>query len=533
YSHLSRPTRLAGVVLGFALLAAAVGVRGVLRFHAPKNEGPNILVIGVDSLRSDMLKISRGGGALTPNMNELVQSGRTYSYCIPPLADTAGPLMTLFTGRTPLTHGIRHSFSPGQDLSLGPTSLPALLKRRGYTTRVLTDFAGDFFSHLTKEFDQVQSADFHAVRQRRLQVLLRQVHVLPYLSGIWGRRFFPSLRNSLGLSDPSLLAEEAVPALRALRAREKFFFMVYFSALHDPYAAHSLDLYRDMGEYDGPCKYAMPLSRKRRSSLSPMDRVRARRLYEANVRAVDDAVGRILSALKRNRLADNTLVVLWSNHGEHLFEMGLGQGHGKHLKGMDVLAAPLVINEPRQRSAPKWVTEPVRTQDIAPTLLSLVGIPVPEDMEGFPLHQRDFSLPADEFFAAYSETGLWPSTDDGPGIPAERIPYPEVEEILEFDETEGRFRIGSRWEDHVLLAKHRMVQLGGERLVYIPTRQGVVYEYFNSGVDPAGIRNLAETADGAIRVKELKEVLFRALSREPGWRPQNGYWIPEAFWREE
>jgi hypothetical protein len=128
----------------------------------------------------------------------------------------------------------------------------------------------------------------------------------------------------------------------------------------------------------------------------------------------------------------------------------------------------------------------------------------------------------------YAETGLWWFWDQGG---ADRIAYPEILDLLEPDPDQpGRLRLDPAWEDHVLVAKHRLLQIGPERLVYRPTRRGVAYDLFDFRADPSA--NMARTPEGAARLRDLKEDLFQFLSREAGWRPQNGYWIPETLLRE-
>jgi hypothetical protein len=526
--QLSRPAQIARGVGIAGLAFFALGLWAVRRFHAPKNQGPNVVILAVDSLRSDILKES----SLAPRMSELARQGQVFSACVPPLPEAYGALATLFTGKTPLAHGIRHPFSPSQDVRLGPESLPARLKQSGYTVAALSDSAGDFFSRVRPEFDKVRAPESRAPVVLRQRVLQNHVHFLPYVSGLLGRRLFPSLRNMPELADPDILAEEALSFLKSLRFEDKFFLTVYFSSLHEPYALSSpMDRAFLKRDYRGPCRYALPSDPAVRAQMTDKDRARARGLYQHNVRAVDRAVGRVLDRLKRYKLDENTVVVLWSPYGEHLYEKDLGQGHGQHLRGKEVLFAPLAIREPLQKAPPRWASASVRAQDISPTLLTLLGLPVPEGMEGFPLSQRDFHLPPEEFFLAYAETGLWTSPEGGP--PFQRIPYPGLSGLLEQDPDQpGRFQISSLWEDHVLVSKHRMIQVGQERLIYIPTPQGVVYELYDFSQDPDGGDNLAGTRKGAERVKELKEVLFRYLARERGWRPQNGYWIPAAFLRE-
>ncbi len=531
-ARLPRPTLVASVVLGGGVAAFLLGLSAVLRAQSPRNQGPNVLFLAVGSLRADVLRPDDAGPLSAPRLNALARQGRTYPFCAPPLPETGPALMTLLTGRTPLSHGVRHSFPAAPDLRLGEEDLPAILRRGGYATAVLADAGGGLFSRLGDAFDETRapSDGLRAAAQRR--VLKGHPHLLPYLRGPWARRALPALRGMPELSAPGLLAAEAEDLLEKMRRRKKFFLLVYFSALQEPYALQESPSRAALDpSYRGACKYALAAGPAQPRHLPPEDRARVRTLYDANVRAVDRAAGRLLDALKKSGLDENTLVALWSPHGEELFDRNGSWGHGDHLRGPEVLSAPLVLREPRQRTAPRWIPEPVRAQDVAPTLLSLLGFSVPPEMEGFPLDKREFGLPPEEAFLAYAETGLWRFPRNGGSYQADRIMYPPVPDALERDpEAPDHWRLRPAWEDHVLVAKHRMIQLGWERLIYVPTRRhGVRYELYDFSQDPQGLKDLSRTPEGAERIKELKEVLFRYLAGERGWRPQNGYWIPEAF----
>ncbi len=528
------PVRFGGLVAVVFLAVFIGGVWGVFRLQARRNQGSNVLVLMVDSFRSDMISAQRDGKPLAPRIAELAAQSRTFTSCVPPLARNYPSLMTFFTGLSPFTHGVRDAFPSPDELGLGAEGIPVRLNKEGYWTEAVADFGGNFFGRVRESFHRVRAPDARAGSLFRQRAFKRQVHLLPYFSGYWGRQAFPSLRGLAELSDPMLLAQEAEARLARLRFKDKFFLTVYFSALREPYALSS-SLAGDVmhNRYRGSCRYMMPMAAGARARFSPADRERVRELYENNVRAVDAAVGRVLDALKKNGMTDKTIVVLWSPYGEQLFERGLGQGHGNHLRGREVVEAPLVFQDPRHRMPARVVSEPVRGVDAAPTLLSLLNLAAPLEMEGYPLTERDFGGEADEYFAAYSETGIWASPFDGGFYQKQRLPYPPVPLMVEFDFWRGGYlRLKPEYADIVMMARHRMVQLGQERLVYVPTRPSVRYELYHFGADSNGETDFAVMREGAKRVQDLRDVFFRTLSRENGWRPQNGYWIPEAFLRE-
>jgi hypothetical protein len=521
----AHPRRLAVVVLGGGLAAVSLGVWSVHRLHAPRNAGPNVLLLIVTGLRSDLLPPE--GSATFPRLSALAAESRVYAACYPPVPQTSPALMTLVTGRSPLRHGVRHSFPSSDLLRPGTDNLISILRQNGYTTAALTDAGGDFFSRMGDLFHTVRGADRSLPRLLQERVLRRHCHLFPYLTRRPLRALFPVLRNFPELTPPARLARETDARLRRLRSREKFFLAVHVSALEAPFAGAPPP---GGSAYTGPHRYAFSPSHAE-EGISESDKERIRLLYQTNARAVDAAVGRILDSLKNRRLEENTIVLAWSPFGEQLFERGLGLGHGGHLFGRETLAAPLIIRVPRKRIPPRRVEEAVRAQDVAPTVLSLLGIGVPDGMDGFPLEQREFGEPAEEFFGVYAETE-WPSFVSGGPDPA-NMKTRALGQLLEIDLwAPSHLRVNAAWEDHILLRKHRMIQIGAERLVYTPTQKESVYRLFQLEEDPDGMADAAGSRKNAERVRELKDALYRFMARESGWHPQNGYWIPEAFLRE-
>jgi arylsulfatase A-like enzyme len=88
--------------------------------------------------------------------------------------------------------------------------------------------------------------------------------------------------------------------------------------------------------------------------------------------------------LERRRLMDDTWIVLTADHGEEFGEHGnIDVGHGLTLYG-EVLRVPLIFH-PAEAQAGKRLSRQVRLIDVAPTILDLVGVPIPEEMEGVSL----------------------------------------------------------------------------------------------------------------------------------------------------
>jgi iduronate 2-sulfatase len=104
-----------------------------------------------------------------------------------------------------------------------------------------------------------------------------------------------------------------------------------------------------------------------------------RRAYAASVSYMDAQVGRVLAELQRLGLADNTIVVVWSDHG---FLLGEHSIWGKHCLYEQALRSPLMIRNPGLPQPGRTSDVIVETVDLFPTLTDLCGLRAPEALDG-------------------------------------------------------------------------------------------------------------------------------------------------------
>lgn len=102
--------------------------------------------------------------------------------------------------------------------------------------------------------------------------------------------------------------------------------------------------------------------------------------YNTAVTGADAAIGKLLAALRQQKLYGNTAIVVVADHGESLGAHG-EQTHGVFLYD-DTIHVPLLVRLPEGQPAAKRVPAKVRLVDVAPTLLEIAGIPVPSQMQG-------------------------------------------------------------------------------------------------------------------------------------------------------
>jgi tetratricopeptide (TPR) repeat protein len=125
--------------------------------------------------------------------------------------------------------------------------------------------------------------------------------------------------------------------------------------------------------------------------------------YDSEVAYVDQAVGRFHQSLAAQRLLENTLIVLTSDHGESLGEHG-EETHGYFIY-QSTLWTPLIVHWPAGAAVgPARVDEPASLIDIAPTLLDFLGVPMPRQFQGHSLLGLLHARPPDGEEPVYAES---------------------------------------------------------------------------------------------------------------------------------
>ncbi len=124
--------------------------------------------------------------------------------------------------------------------------------------------------------------------------------------------------------------------------------------------------------------------------------------YNGAVTSTDTAVGKLLAALRQQKLYANTAVLVVADHGESL------GAHGEDTHGVflydETIHVPLLVKLPEAQPAAKHVATRVRLVDVAPTLLEIAGVPVPSQMQGQSLLRAAKGSGADQ--AAFSRSDL-------------------------------------------------------------------------------------------------------------------------------
>ena len=452
---------------------------------------PNILMIGSDTLRADRVLNPAYFRALAPNITHLAQRGVYFPNCYVPCARTAPSLISLFSGTWPHTHGVRDNFVEVSETGPPVRMLPECLREHGYRTVTISDWCGADFGKFPFGFDVADiPADAwnikYLIRQgpKDLRLLLSI-----FCHNRFGRRVLPEIYYLGGVPQTAHVGLRAREVLSRLSVTEEPFLLnVFFSTTHPPFASESpySELYSSRG-YRGESKYAMTrlndpfdIIRRQADSRQEFDLEQIIDLYDGCVARFDAEVGRVLAALDACGLTDNTIVVVYSDHGMEFFEHGTW-GQGNSAIGDFSARIPLLVCDPRTGGGRRCETV-VRSIDIAPTLAALVGCDF-AGPEGVSLQALIQGTPFDGDLAAFNETGIWIA--EMPGLPQQHLLYPDLTELLDVvDPAEGTLTVKSVYKDQIIKAKDRMIRRGRWKLVYQPLERGMHLQLFDLLLDP-------------------------------------------------
>ncbi|MBL9084853.1 MAG: sulfatase [Planctomycetales bacterium] len=385
-----RPTLILCALIGCSLTAAAATAA-----DAAAKKRPNVLFLAIDD-QNDWIGCLGGHPLVkTPNIDRLAARGTVFTnaHCQMTLCNPSRT--SLMTGLRPSTTGV-YGLSPWfrtVDALKDRVALPQYFHQHGYKTySVGKIYHGGVGGPKLKaqEFDVWGDAGGVGVRPPQKLIPPTPMGNNPLMD--WG--VFPHADVEKG---DYQVASWAIEKLEQMPKDEPFFLAAGFFLPHVPcYATQRwFDLYPDddsvlpavkEGDRDDVPRFAwylhwnLPEPRLKwvRENNQWRNLVRS---YLACVSFTDAQVGRVLDALKASGHEDDTIVVLWGDHGWHLGEKAIT---GKNTLWERSTRVPLVFAGPGVRAGQKCA-EPAELLDMYPSLVELAGLPARTDLEGLSL----------------------------------------------------------------------------------------------------------------------------------------------------
>ncbi len=365
----------------------------------------NVLLICVDDLRPQINCYGVSGMA-TPNLDLLAAEGRRFEHQYVQVPTCGASRCSMLTGRYPHAEGAydNDAFLALPTSNGADVSMPRLFRDQGYRTISIGKITHrpDGLRDDTHTPELAEAWDEVGMPTGRWRTAWDAFFAYADGSTRVPGKTPATERADVGDRDypDGLIADAAVEKLEELKGRpEPFFLAVGFIKPHLPFNAPATywALYDEQqislaSNRCPPLGVDPTISLHRSSELTPrytglatagvVTDAEARRLrhgYYACVSYVDAQIGRVLRALDENGLTDETIVVVWGDHGWHLGEHGIW---GKHTLHEAALRSPLIIRTPHITLPGEATNGIVESVDLFPTLTELCRLPRPEGIDG-------------------------------------------------------------------------------------------------------------------------------------------------------
>jgi choline-sulfatase len=312
-------------------------------------EAPNIILITIDTTRADRMGFLGSKRGITPNLDTLARQGIVFerAYSQAPLTPVSHA--TIFTGTYPQFHTVTDFGHPLPSLL---PSVPEILQKSGYHTAafigsLILDPKANMAPGFDRGFDYFD-AGFH---QKHGPDESRYDSI--------ERRAGDVVAHAIGWMNKNRQA--------------RFFIWIH---LYDPHAP-----------YDPP---------------APFDK-QFKDPYDGEIAYADASLGKFFTYLRQHGLYDRALITVMSDHGESL------GAHGESMHGIflydETIRVPLLFKLPGELLAGRRVASQVRLVDVAPTLLSMLSLPLPPTFQGESLVPKMKAARKDaDDLPAYAET---------------------------------------------------------------------------------------------------------------------------------
>ncbi len=440
---------------------------------------PNVLFLFPDQLGRWATGFGGDPNARTPNLDALAAHSVDFVHAASGCPVCSPARASLMTGQYPLRHGVFLNDAP---LRTQATTLGRAFRQAGYKTA----YIGKWHLNGAERAASIPPKDRLGFESwRALGCTHDYTHSLYYADDETSPRQWPAF-------DALAQTDEAERLIRTRDPQRPFFLALAWGPPHEGFGrggrVHAPDTYRQLFEADrlvlrpnvpeGPVEDHPPFAQygpaRRAPGRTLRSLVRERLVdYYAYIALLDEMVGRLLAALDREGLADNTVVMFWSDHGD------MAGAHARMPRQSpwdECIRVPLLVRFPRAVAGGRTVRAPIDAPDLMPTLLGLCGLSVPDTVQG-----RDYGP------LLRSETDRAPAHA---ALVACYHPFAGFARALD-----GREYRGLRTERHTYVRS-----LGGPWLLY------------DNQADPFQMENLVDRPEYAALQRELEDRLRATLT---------------------
>lgn len=330
------------LVAAAGLLAGCRHQQGDRELNRIRNSIRNVVLISIDTCRADRLSCYGYSAPTTPNIDRLADRGVLFLRAQSTNPMTLPSHCSMLTGTIPPYHGVHYNLDRLSDAD--NETLAEILQRNGFRTgAVLGAFPLEARFGLNQGFDNYD-ANF-GEHSRGRAAIERKASEVSRLASDWLEK----------------------------NGSEPFFLFLHYFDPHDP--------------YEPPAEFSAQFSDDR---------------YVGEIAYTDSCIGQVVDRLRSLGLLESTLIVVTADHGESLGEHQ--ERTHAYFAYQSTIHVPLIMVAPTGTGKLR-VEQPVSTVDIVPTILSLLGVPVPPQVQGADLSAYlSGGTPASEPRYLYSES---------------------------------------------------------------------------------------------------------------------------------
>lgn len=465
---------------------------------------PNLLMIMTDQQKATASHLYGNANCVTPHLAALARQGVRFHHAFTPHPLCMPARVSFWTGQYPHSHGSRRNETP---LRPGVEHAARIWRDAGYHVGLIGKnhcFARPEDLACFDTWCEISHGGLPDDAEPRGMAWFRPrqgidaAHAARHTLVPQNPRFgYAVTDHPLEDYATGLITGQTVRFLEQ-RQHEPFALWVSYPDPHEPWVAPRayadlfppeqivLPLWRDHEFDDGRAPERNRIL-ERMLGVRQDDPEELRRLmgvYYGMIRFIDDGVGQIMATLAALGLAEKTLVVFCSDHGDLMGE------HAMQCKGgvfYDALTrVPLIMAWPGVLPANQVDESMVNLTDIIPTLLHLQGLPIPRAMHGQPLPTVTAAAPRDATFAEYGAGGPPFTLAD-----LERMPRPW-----------GRATLIASLRAREAEGRRKMVRTRQWKYVHDPLGDGD--ELYDLAADPWELTNVAADTRHAAVLAEMR-----------------------------
>jgi len=352
-----KPVRFAmsGALSGLALLGLAIGYDSPETPATATSSNPPVVLIVIDTLRGDHLGVTGHPGNLTPNIDSIAEQGYIYTNAQSASSWTLPATASLFTGRTPSSHGAGVNHGTGntnRGLTGQVETLASSLSDAGYSTGA---FVTNAWLKRLFGLDEGFSTYDDSLGLGHEPLLLQPLDHLGL--SIMQDRYYTKATHQV---------DKALGWLE-FQGDSGWMLTVHLMDAHGPYNPPEIYIQGEESDYEDPIE----------------------RLYDAEIRYLDNELGRLFEAIPQD-----AWIFITSDHGEELTEhtgaypdqpIPEGTRHG-HTLYQEVVNVPLIVRPPTGVESNR-ISRVVRSFDVAPTIARIGNAELTVEDESFVLSE--------------------------------------------------------------------------------------------------------------------------------------------------